>query len=85
MRTAGDRPWFGPKSYGWGFAPITWEGWASVAAYAAALFSARRLMGGPADVGGYLAVAAVLTAALLGLAWWKRDRSRGVGWRWGGD
>ena len=85
MRAAGDRPWFGPRSYGWGLAPITWEGWASVAVYVVALASARRLMGASPAAGAFLAVTAGLTAALLALAWWKRDRSRGLGWRWGGD
>ncbi|HEY3637467.1 MAG TPA: hypothetical protein VGK90_04890 [Rhizomicrobium sp.] len=21
------RPWFGPKRFGWGWTPVSWEGW----------------------------------------------------------
>jgi hypothetical protein len=24
------KPWFGERKYGWGFRPITWQGWVSV-------------------------------------------------------
>lgn len=27
MRLNPARQWFGPKRYGWGFSPRTWEGW----------------------------------------------------------
>ena len=32
------RPWFGPKRYGWGFTPISWQGWVLTGAYVAAVF-----------------------------------------------
>ena len=32
------RPWFGPKRYGWGLTPISWQGWALTGAYVVAVF-----------------------------------------------
>ena len=32
------RPWFGPKRYGWGFTPISWQGWVLTGAYVVAVF-----------------------------------------------
>jgi hypothetical protein len=31
-------PWFGPKRYGWGLTPISWQGWVLTGAYVAAVF-----------------------------------------------
>ena len=33
------RPWFGPKRYGWGLTPVSWQGWVLTAAYVAAVFA----------------------------------------------
>ena len=27
MKPLTKKPWFGPKQLGWGWRPITWEGW----------------------------------------------------------
>jgi hypothetical protein len=35
--------------------------------------------------GRFQALAAGLTAVLLGLAWLKRDRKQKIRWRWGDD
>ncbi len=29
------RPWFGPKRYGWGLTPVSWQGWLATGAYVA--------------------------------------------------
>ena len=31
------RPWFGPKRFGYGISPQTWQGWLIVAAFVAAV------------------------------------------------
>jgi hypothetical protein len=31
----GEKPWFGPRRAGWGFAPVSWEGWAVIAVFVA--------------------------------------------------
>ena len=33
------RPWFGPRRYGWGLTPISWQGWVLTGAYVAAVFA----------------------------------------------
>jgi hypothetical protein len=34
------QPWFGPKQYfGWGWTPITWQGWAVTGLYLAVLLA----------------------------------------------
>jgi hypothetical protein len=33
------RPWFGPRRYGWGLKPVSWQGWALTGAYVAAVFA----------------------------------------------
>jgi hypothetical protein len=33
-----ERPWFGPKRYGWGLTPISWQGWVLTASYVVAVF-----------------------------------------------
>ncbi len=30
MRLHPMNQWFGPKSFGWGWTPVTWEGWVVV-------------------------------------------------------
>ena len=32
------RFWFGPRRYGWGLTPISWQGWVLTAAYVVAVF-----------------------------------------------
>jgi hypothetical protein len=32
------RPWFGPRRYGWGLTPISWQGWVLTGAYVVAVF-----------------------------------------------
>ena len=29
----GHKAWFGPRSFGWGWDPVSWEGWVSTAAW----------------------------------------------------
>jgi hypothetical protein len=45
-RTGNDpRPWFGPKRVGWGYRPQTWQGWLTVAVFAAALIGIGLALG----------------------------------------
>ena len=34
----GKRAWFGPKTLGWGWGPISWEGWTAAVAFVAVVF-----------------------------------------------
>ena len=37
MNNRSPRPWFGPKRVGFGLRPQTWQGWAIVVAFCAAV------------------------------------------------
>jgi hypothetical protein len=42
-----DKPWFGPKRIlGWGWIPITWQGWMVVAVFFAAILAGAYLIPG---------------------------------------
>ena len=74
------RPWFRAKARGWGWdLPTTWQGWAVMFAYAGAMFGLAQVV---PWVPGFVAVAVVLTAGLVGVCWWKGEkpgRRRGPG------
>ncbi len=40
-----DHPWFGPKRIGWGWTPITWQGWLLTAVFIAAVMAVPMLPG----------------------------------------
>ena len=55
-------PWFGPKRIGWGWRPVSWEGWLATAICAAVVVAAGFYFNtSPTFI--YVAIAAV--AALL--------------------
>ena len=33
------RPWFGPRRYGWGLKPASWQGWVLTRVHVAAVFA----------------------------------------------
>ena len=78
----GRRYWFGPKrGLGWGWSPITWEGWlVSFVSIAAALVVAAAFHG-VVRLAAPLGIAAVLTVICLvkGTAPGSGGRSVGVG------
>jgi hypothetical protein len=36
--------WFGPKRYGWGFTPISWQGWVLTGVYVGVVFALATLV-----------------------------------------
>ncbi len=81
-----DKLWFKRKSYGWGWVPITWQGWLATAAYIAGLL----FFGFSIDEGStrrevllsFFLPVAILTAAFLRLAYKTGEKPR---WQWGED
>jgi hypothetical protein len=52
-------PWFGPKrSFGWGWTPVTWEGWAATILTLAIILAAYLLFG-RAPITTYITIGAV--------------------------
>jgi hypothetical protein len=78
--------WFRPKRYGYGATPVTWQGWAVVAAAVAAIVLAALLIldhhaRSPRTLVTFFAVEVVILAVL-----WVICRRRTDGewrWRWG--
>ncbi len=79
--------WFRAKRYGWGWTPVTWQGWAVMAAYMAVVLGwAGYEVGGTgrrqpiSAVWPGLVVILLLTALLIAICWIRGERPR---WRWG--
>ncbi len=78
--------WFRAKRYGWGWTPVTWQGWAVTMAYALVVagwaayevVTARRQQVSAVWPG--LIAILLLTALLVVICWIKGERPR---WRWG--
>lgn len=79
------RPWFGPRRYGYGVSPVTWEGWLATGVYAVALGGLPLWAGHPPSPRVVSGAIFAGTALLFGLIWLKLDRSQPLRWRWGGD
>lgn len=75
--------WFKRKLYGWGWTPVTWQGWAVILGYVAVLFLIVLAveLSSPKEVGLFLIIPiAILTAALIRICYKKGEPPR---WQWG--
>ncbi|WP_150126786.1 hypothetical protein [Sphingomonas panacis] len=68
--------WFVPKWFGFGATPVTWQGWAVMLGFLAALVATTRLM----PVGVPRIVAYVALIAAFGVV---AANKTGLRWRWG--
>ncbi len=57
------RGWFGPKRFGWGASPVSWEGWVATIVFAIALIGVSLLFRDDATV-AWTARGAVFVAYL---------------------
>jgi hypothetical protein len=57
------RQWFGPRRFGWGWSPVTWQGWVVVAVYVALLIAVAALT----STATTLVVAGTATVLLFGV------------------
>ena len=71
-----ERPWFGPKRFGWGWTPVAWQGWLVVVAFLAAVVLSGFYLAGAARAAGVVA----LIVVLILVAWLTGD-SPGSRWR----
>jgi hypothetical protein len=83
------RYWFKPKRYGYGAAPVTWEGWVFTGVVAAVIAGSVSLLignGRTRDLAMTLiwaAVVAIVVAVLVAVT--KAKTEGGWRWRWGDD
>jgi hypothetical protein len=66
MKRITSEPWFGPRRFGWGWRPLTWQGWAATTVLVALLLGALRLT--DRSRLGFLVAAAIIVAFGV-LAW----------------
>lgn len=57
-------PWFGPKRIGWGWRPVSWEGWA-ITALSVAVVVAASIVFGHTSMTIYVAIGAVAALVLV--------------------
>jgi hypothetical protein len=80
--------WFRGRSYGWGWAPASVEGWVVTFVYIVALaavtgifvYQIRYGVGRGSASLQFLVAAAILTGLLIAIAWLTGERPH---WRWG--
>ena len=83
-----DRLWFRARSFGWGWTPVTIEGWLVLGVFFVgvavdiAVFTRRLQSGGDPRSGmtAFLVWLAILSVALIAICWMTGERPR---WRWG--
>ncbi|MBX4181312.1 hypothetical protein KW807_00410 [Candidatus Parcubacteria bacterium] len=77
--------WFKRKRYGWGWTPITWEGWVTVAVFALVIvWNFRRIdaiqHSGSDTLINFVPQTIVLLIILCVICWKKGESPR---WQWG--
>jgi hypothetical protein len=79
--------WFKPRAYGYGVAPVTWEGWAVTFAATAAVAGsivAMSLWVNRSDFTAWMIWAAVIAVVAFGFVRVAKGRTDGEWrWRWG--
>lgn len=78
--------WFKRRRYGYGWTPVTWQGWITISIYLFALLGYAFTMdeaspeGTIEDVYAFLGIVAGMTLALIAITALKGPRPK---WRWG--
>lgn len=74
--------WFRRHRYGYGWRPVSWEGWLAVGAYIGLAVVLRMLLTRHIlNLPAFLACVIILTSTLVALCWFKGEKPS---WRWGG-
>ena len=77
--------WFKARRYGWGWTPITWQGWLTLLIYAAVVFGTSAIVRGsnatdPITLALLTGVVFIATCTLLTICVLKGEKP---GWNWG--
>lgn len=76
--------WFKRKLFGWGWVPVTWQGWLIVLGYIILMFAFTATLdknSPPREAAfTFLVPAAILTATLIRICYTKGEKPR---WQWG--
>lgn len=79
--------WFKRRRYGWGWVPVTWQGWVIVLAYIMLLPAVALILADPsgdrrfsAEAAFFVLFAVVMTISLIRIGYRKGPKPK---WRWG--
>lgn len=76
--------WFAAKRYGWGWYPVTWQGWAVTGLYTAIIVALSAFIGdgfnSRAGATTFSFLVFLLTLSLIWICYAKGEKPR---WRWG--
>jgi hypothetical protein len=77
--------WFKSKTYGWGWVPVSWEGWVVLAVYLLLVVGDFRFINASQHSVSDTFISFVprfifLSVVLVALCYWKGEKPR---WRWG--
>lgn len=78
-----EKIWFKRKTYGWGWTPVTWQGWLVIGAYLAVVFLfvyIASLFSSPKAPLIFLVPIAFATALMIYVCYKKGESPR---WQWG--
>jgi uncharacterized membrane protein YhaH (DUF805 family) len=81
-----DRLWFKRKLFGWGWTPVTWQGWAVISGYVALVMLLALTIDDtspPREVAFmFILPMIILTALLIRICYLKGEKPK---WQWGKD
>jgi hypothetical protein len=75
-----DDLWFRAKRYGWGWEPVTWQGWVVVISFAILVILNGMRLKTDAQAPEFIFETFTLTAILLFICWKKGETPH---WNWG--
>lgn len=81
MNNPAKRYWFPRKRYGWGWGiPATWQGWAVIAVYLAAIAAMAWRFPPHLQLTEFLVGVFALSLGMIGVCWWKGEPPGGFHW-----
>lgn len=77
--------WFKRKTYGWGWVPVSWEGWMILVVYIAFMWSITRKITAQTyaenySIGGFMLSVLIATVLLIVVCYLKGEKPK---WMWG--
>lgn len=76
--------WFGRKRYGWGWTPITWQGWLSLAVFIAIFtFGATAFVNAGTSPRHWFALAIWSASVIFCFLLFVRSKGPAARWQWG--
>lgn len=79
-----EKLWFKRKTYGWGWTPVTWQGWSLTLLYVVLLLAFALTLDNSSPVREvvfmFILPTTFLTITLIRICYWKGEKPK---WQWG--